>query len=233
MTGLQSIGGVCRRLRKWDIKRKWGRLHITSPDPEYQHKLAQVQQARQAAREEPEQVSVLYADEFTFYRQPCLGRVYHAQGQRQPTAPYLARANTKRRIVSALDVATGQVSSRTGSVIGVQELCRFVAQLRQRYGSERRLVLIWDNWPIHKHARVEQAAREQRVEVLYVPTYAPWTNPIEKFWNKLKDKTLRMHRLSEAWERLKSLVEAFLEEHDAPRPDLLRQVGLEPNRLPI
>jgi len=48
------------------------------------------------------------------------------------------------------------------------------------------LTIAWDNWPIHKHVQVEAVAAEQRITLLYVPTYAPWTNPIEKLWRWLK-----------------------------------------------
>jgi transposase len=226
LPGIKTIAGASRRLKKWRIRRKRGRLHLTSPDPQYQEKLARIQAVLEEMRQDPGGVSVLYSDEFTFYRQPCLAQVWHEQGKGQPTAPYRGRANTKRRIVSTLDVLTGQVLSRTGSVIGVKELCRFLAQVRQHYGPERRLVLVWDNWPIHYHPELVAAAQQQRIELLCVPTYAPWTNPIEKFWNKLKETVLRMHRLSEQWELLRERVESFLAEHERPRPDLLRYVGL-------
>ena len=96
MQGIKSIGGVCRRLKRWRIAGKQGRLHTTSPDPEYQAKITQVEEVRAAARsvalratseQQPERVSMLYGEAFTFYGQPCLGRVYHQQGQRQPSAP--------------------------------------------------------------------------------------------------------------------------------------------------
>jgi putative transposase len=232
LQGLKTIGGVCRRLHKWRIARKQSRLHLTSPDPEYQHKMEQIEQARCLARQFPEQVSLFYADEITFYRQPCLGATYYEQGFQQPTAPYPGRANTKRRIVGALDVTTGQVHAHSASVIGVKALAKFLCQVRQSLGPQRRVIVVWDNWPVHKHPAVAQAAQEQRIELLYVPTYAPWTNPIEKFWKKFKAQVLRNHRLSEHWEQLREQVEQFLQEHQCPRPDLLRYVGLTPELLP-
>ena len=166
----------------------------------------------------------------TFYRQPTLGVAFHERGLPQPTVSYTGRANTKRRIVSVLDVATGQVISRTRKVIGVSALVAFLASLRKRYdslhGSGHRVVLIWDNWPVHYPPRVVEAASKQCIELRYVPTYAPWTNPIEKFWDKLKDDLLRLHRLSQDWPALCARVEAFLGDHDQQRPDLLRRVGL-------
>jgi transposase len=57
---------------------------------------------------------------------------------------------------------------------------------------------------------------------LYLPTYAPWTNPIEKLWRKLKEEILAMHRLSQHWDALKEQVHSFLKSYDREAPDLLR-----------
>lgn len=231
VASLTTLSGVCRRLKKWRIGQKEGRLHITSPDPLYQEKQEKIQAALVVARQAAAQVSLLFADELTFYRQPCLGKAYHEQGTKQPTAPYTGRANTKRRVVGALDAVTGRVVSATGSVMGVKGLCRFLAQVRQVYGPKRRLMLVWDNWPIHKHPEVEQAAKQHKIELLYTPTYAPWTNPMEKLWRKLKQNVLRLHRLSQEWDALQARVQTFLCEHNKPRPDLLRYVGLQPHGM--
>ena len=222
LAGLRTLGGICRRLEKWQIGTRRARLHLTSPDPLFADKQQVIATLLRERASRPEALSVLYGDEFTFYRQPTLGRAYHEAGKRQPTVPYTGRANTKRRVVSALDVDSGQVISLTRKVVGIKALCQFFALLRERYnarfGPEHRLVLIWDNWPVHYHEDVVRAAREHRIELLYVPTYAPWTNPIEKFWDKLKDEVLRLHRLSQDWSALCQRVEAFLSAHDAERP---------------
>lgn len=225
---LKSDGGVSRRLKKWKIGRKRGRLHLLSPDPEFESKQEANAAALALAREQPEAVTLLFGDELTFYRQPQLGRVWFEAGLQQPTAPFVGRANTRRRIVSALDACTGQVYSDSASEMGIRGLCRFLRHLRERLGPHRRIMLVWDNWPVHYHEEVLGVAAQQRIELLHTPTYAPWTNPIEKFWNRLKEQVpLRMHRLSQEWGALREKVEGFLKEHDAPCPDLLRHVGLE------
>ena len=232
LSRLKTMGGVYRRLVKWRIGRKQARLHLVSPDPAFADKQEAIATIRTAREQTPDALSVLYADEFTFYRQPTLGSAYHEAGKGQPPVPYTGRANTKRRIVSTLDVATGQVLSLSRKVIGVSALVQFLATVRERYtarfGPAHRLVLIWDNWPVHYHPLVVEAAQQNRIELLYVPTYAPWTNPIEKFWDKLNDEVLRLHRLNQEWTVLCQRVEAFLADHDRERPDLLRRVGLAP-----
>ncbi len=228
---LKSTSGLWRRLRAWKIGLKVGRLHLSSPDPAYAEKLCLIEQARARAQAQPQQRRVLYADELTFYRRPAPGRTWHEQGSggaAQPTADSAPGANTKRRIVAALDTTDGQVVWMSRSCIGIKPLCAFLRHLRRSYGASMELTLVWDNWPIHLHEQVRQTAREERIELLYTPTYAPWTNPIEKLWDELKDDVLRLHRLSHQWGRLRKKVERYLFDLQKPNPDLLRRVGLAP-----
>lgn len=228
-TDLKSISGVWRRLRRMDIAWKEGRIHLTSPDPQFNEKLAAIRAIREAAAGAPDQIRVLYADEASYYRLPHRGRTYgerRSGGNAQPTAPHKAGANTRRRIVGALDVHDGQVLSDSGSVIGVKALCRFLRKIRRHYGPEMRLVLIWDNWPPHYHAEVLRVAAAERIELLNTPTYSPWCNPIEKLWKKLRHDVLRLHQKSAAWKELRHAVETFLLDLVRVNPELLRYVGL-------
>lgn len=229
LAALSTHSGVWQRLKRWRIRWKRGRLHVTSPDPLYGPKMAAIDAAVAVARSQGDQVSVLYADETTCHRQPFVGNAWHEQGsdgEHQPTADLSHKANSVRRVVGTLDVVTGRVLYRANSKIGVWQLCAFLKQVRKAYGPHRRLIVVWDNWPIHAYDNVLQAAREQRIELLFLPTYAPWTNPIEKVWRKLKQEVLCMHKLSQDWQLLKEQVHTFLKNYDRPAPDLLRYVGL-------
>jgi transposase len=220
---------VWRRLRKWKISWKCGRIHLVSPDPEYESKVAAIRAIRSAAEESHERLRVLYSDEASFYRLPHGGRTYAASGgggKTQPTATHAPGANTRRRMIGALDIHDGCVLSRTGSVIGVKEISRFLRQIRRHYGPDVRLVLIWDNWPVHYHPEVLSVAKEQSIELLYIPTYAPWCNPIEKLWKKLRREVLCLHDRSGAWKQLRAAVEKYLDELCRSNPDLLRYTGL-------
>lgn len=229
LKGLTTPSGVYRRFRRWRIRWKRGREHVTSPDPDYQVKMRVIADALTLARSHPEEVSVLYSDETTCYRQPSVGFAWHEQGpdgKHQPRAELAHKCNSIRRIVGTLDALTGRVLYRANSRIGVSQLCAFLKQVRKAYGSQRRLLLIWDNWPIHAYDNVVRTAKEQKIELLFLPTYAPWTNPIEKVWRKLKQEILCMHKLSQEWDRLKEAVHTFLKNYDRPAPDLLQYVGL-------
>lgn len=231
LASLETDSGAWRRLRSWAIAWKCGRIHLTSPDPEYESKLAAIRAIRAAAYETPETLRVLYSDEASFYRLPHAGRSYGARkrgGSSQPTAAHTPGANTRRRMVGTLDILDGCVLSQTGSVIGVKQLCKFLRRIRRHYGPDVRLVLIWDNWPVHYHPDVLRVAQAEQIELLNTPTYAPWCNPIEKLWKKLRHEVLRLHDRSGAWKQLRTKVESYLDDLCRSNPELLRYTGLAP-----
>jgi putative transposase len=219
-----TLAGIAKALHRLKIRRKRGRLSVTSPDPAYRVKLALIGQAIQQARRHPERIVLVYGDEYSLYRQPTLGDLYQARGS-EPRARLSQRANTRHRYVGFLEWRRGEVTWTDGFKAGVAVLCRGLAQLRGRYPVQR-LFLVWDNWPVHQHPTVLSRASELGVEILWLPTYAPWTNPIEKLWRKLVEDLLRHHRLADRFDALRQQVEAFLDHFATGPPTLLRYVGL-------
>ena len=58
-----------------------------------------------------------------------------------------------------------------------QRRAAFYQVIRHHYSKAQVIYLIQDNWPIHFYPQVEQAAAEAGVEMVRLPTYAPWLNP--------------------------------------------------------
>jgi transposase len=222
-----SRSGLSRALKRLHVSRQRGRLAVHSPDAAYAHKLAWVARACALARQPDSEVVVLYGDEFSLYRQPTLAATYAPQ-RRAPVARRSHRANTRHRISGALDLVTGQVTWLARSVMGVVNLKRFLVKVRVAYPGQR-VILIWDNWPVHQHAEVLAAASASGIELLWLPTYAPWTNPIEKLWRWLKQDLLHHHRRADQWRELQAQVWAWLDQFAGPSPALLRYVGLLPD----
>lgn len=222
-----SLPGLSKALRRLSVRRGRGRLKLHSPDLAYRAKLAWISRALALLEESPGGVRLFYADEFSLYRQPSLGLVYWPSGE-EPAARLSLKANTRYRIAACLEASSGRVLYRGGSKAGVDLLCRLLESLREGCPTER-IFLVWDNWPVHQHPRVLQRAAELAIEVLWLPTYAPWTNPIEKLWRMLKQELLHHHRLADRWEELKARVRAFLQGFSTGSPDLLRYVGLLPD----
>src|SRR5262249_20804295 len=165
--------------------------------------------------------------EYTLERQPKLGPTWAGPGP-EPRAKLVAGANYRYRYGGALDVVRGKVTWDAAFVMGVRNLRLFLRALRRAYPTQA-LFLIWDNWPTHLHPDVLEQAGALGIQLLWLPTYAPWTNPIEKLWRWLIEEKLRHHRRAERWEELKGEVAAFLDGFAEGSTDLLRYVGLLPN----
>jgi transposase len=221
------LPSISRLLRRLKVSRQRGRLSLHSPDLAYQTKLAAIARVARQARDRPEEVVVCYGDEFSLYRQPTLAPAY-APVNEPPQAPLSHRRNDRQRYSGALNLVTGQVTYSSAKVMGRAGLQAFVRQLRAAYPHQR-VILIWDNWPVHRHAVVLAAAIEARIDLLWLPTYAPWTNPIEKLWRWLKQTLLHHHRLADHWDQLKQQVSAFLDRFAHGSSELLRYVGLLPD----
>lgn len=217
-------------LHRCGLRYKRGRHYLHSPDPEYQQKRDYSLACVAEARLRPQHVITLYLDEMSYYRQPTLSRAWSEQGAlHQPLASLSYHRNDLRRVVGALDVVTGQVIFEQWPKVGVRRLAAFYQVIRHHYPEAETIHLIQDNWPIHFYPQVQRAASEAEVEMVRLPTYSPWLNPIEKLWRKLRQEVLHLHRLSDDWLSLQQRVREFLDSFAHGSQDLLRYVGLLPN----
>ena len=74
-------------------------------------------------------------------------------------------------------------------------LLALLAELRRTYRSARRIVLIVDNYIIHRSRQtLRWLAQNPKFELLFQPVYHPWVNRIERLWKQLHDTITRNHR---------------------------------------
>lgn len=250
---LSSEGGMCRLLQRLGIVYKRGRLSLHSPDMDYAAKLAYLQSCYQQALQEPQRYIFLYLDETSYYRQPTLERAYEKRGDFQASAPLSHHTNRRWRAIGALNALTGQVLYRQAEKITVAVQTAFYRQIHAAYPEAELIYVAQDNWPNHAHPKVVEPLMVQRspfwphtfanwstaerytqpthplpIQLIFLPTYAPWTNPIEKLWRWLKQQVIHLHPLSDDWAQLKQRVLVFMAQFAFASPDLLRYVGLLP-----
>lgn len=221
-----SLSGIWQAIKRLGVTRKRGRLSVHSPDPEYEAKVFRVRSVRRAAARHPERVSLLYGDEFSLYREPTLAGMYWPAGS-GPVARLPRGSVLRWRVSGAMDAVTGRVVWTSGARMGVDGLVAFLRAVREAY-PDRTLCLAWDNWFVHRHRLVLAEAEALRVRILWLPTYAPWTNPIEKLWRWVRQQVVHHHRLSERWDELIARTSAFLDQFNNGSHDLLRYTGLSP-----
>ena len=65
------------------------------------------------------------------------------------------------------------------------------------------------------------------IQLVPLPTYASWCNPIEKLWRKLRQDHLHLHPWADDLATLRQQVLTFLAQFASGSADLLRYVGLQ------
>lgn len=219
-----SLSGVWSLLQRCGLKLRSAAVQHYSPDPEYVTKVFRLKKALREAARNPRTVAALFMDEFGYTRWPEPARDWSGV---TPIARRSQTNNPQWRTIGAVNVLTGKVSYLDAYIIGRAKVIEFYGQLNLAYRRLDRVYVIQDNWSIHQHPDVLQAlAGYPRLQPVWLPTYAPWLNPIEKLWRWLRQDILKLHRLADAWDELRHRVRTFLDQFTNGSIELLHYVGL-------
>lgn len=121
--------------------------------------------------------------------QPVVRRTWAPRGQ----TPIIREWDRHDRlsVVSALTVAPGRRrfglywKSQRRNICG-EDLVPFLRELRRHL--RRGIILIWDRWSVHKSRTVRQYLERhaKKIDLEWLPAYAPDLNPDEQVWNHTK-----------------------------------------------
>jgi hypothetical protein len=168
-----------------------------------------------------------FADELDIHLLPKVGYQWMPKGETLEVVT--PGKNEKRYLAAALDHLTGRVVSCVGgrkTAALFLELLRAVDVAYPATGA-RRLYLVVDNYGIHKAKVVAQwLALHPRIELLFLPSYCPKANPIERVFWEVHDKCTRNHRRKRI-SRLVRDVEQHLEVN-GPWPYKLSEIYYTP-----
>jgi transposase len=252
---LGSRPGLSQLLARLALSWKGARLHLRSPDRDYDAKRALIRQLGLQVKQTSGRLALVYLDEFTLHRQPSRANAWGERGADDPRAELSYRSDTVTRIVATLDQQDGRVTYRRVQKVGTDALVTLYRRLVRTYPQAERIYVVQDNWPIHSHPEVLVALEPQEnpwpwhrpsnwptapsehaqakygklhlpIQLVMLPTYASWLNPIEKLWRKLKADLLHLHRLADRLDELRQEVDRFLDQFANGSLDLLRYVGL-------
>jgi transposase len=139
-----------------------------------------------AIRAKAEGAVIHWGDETGISNQAVYGRSFAPQGQ----TPVLRRPAT-RRTLSMISAVTNRGALRFMLYEGALNAGLFLAFLQRLVrSSQGKVFLIVDNLRVHKAAKVQAWVAEhcERIELFYLPAYAPDHNPDEYLNNDLKQK---------------------------------------------
>jgi len=223
-----SLSGVWRLLQRYKLKLRTAQVQQYSPDPDYEQKEAHLLECLRKTAHNPKKRLFLFLDEMGYYCWPETTKVW---AEAAPGVPPLAdRQQAKQqqwRLIGVLNALTGQVDYLDNYIVGRAKVIEMYQLIVHRYPDFDQIFVAQDNWSIHTHPDVTQALQSlPQIEPVWLPTYSPWLNPIEKLWRWLRQDVLKMHRLAAHWALLRQKVNTFLDQFSSGSQDLLHYVGL-------
>jgi hypothetical protein len=224
----QTLSGVWRVLDRYELRLRSAQVQHYSPDPDYLSKEAYLHQCLRDATLSPEEIVFLFLDEMGYHRWPAPAPIWTpAAPDPPPVAPRGETNNRQWRLIGTLNALTGRVDYLDGYIVGRHKVIAMYHRVAEAYAGTQRIYVAQDNWSIHKHPDVVTALADlPQIEPVWLPTYAPWLNPIEKLWRWLRQDVLKMHRLANDWDELQRRVKSFLNQFATGSQDLLHYVGL-------
>ena len=218
-----TLSGVWRVLHACGLGVHASCARLFSPDPDYRRKVRRLHRCLRDAARHPDTVVALFLDEFGYQRWPEVAPTWGLEA----AVAQRAGNNQQWRTIGALNAVTGQVNYLDGYIVGRQQVGKFYTQLARAYPTVDLLYVIQDNWNIHTHPDVLAALeRYPRIKPVWLPTYAPWLNPIEKLWRKFRQELLHLHRFADAWDQFRQRCRAFFAQFSLGSQALLQYVGL-------
>jgi putative transposase len=183
-----------RRLRAAGLVWRRPRPVLGPKDRAYAVKLGRI---RALLRSLPANEVAVFMDEVDINTNPKIGSMWMLKGrQAEVVTP---GNNEKRYLAGSLDWRSGRLTLTEGKPHQGRNTALFLAHLddlRRRYRCYQVIHVICDNAKSHHARRVREylATHEGRVQVHYLPAYAPQTNPIERVWWHLHEEVTRNHR---------------------------------------
>jgi len=177
---LHEMGYVWKRAR-----------HVAKDDdPERARKLARI---RSVFEQLGASEAMLFADELDIHLLPKIGYQWMLKGTQ--TEVMTPGSNKKMFLAGALDIITGKVLYTVGCRKNRFLFIELLNRIDRTYKRFDRIYVVIDNYKIHKAKDVQKwFDAHSRFEPLWLPTYCPRANPIERAFGDVHDKCTRNHK---------------------------------------
>jgi transposase len=196
-------------MRRWlhEIGWVWKRAKLVAKDdgPQRVERLARIRFLYEQLRLWE---ALVFADELDLHLLPKVGYAWMPKGTQVEVMP--PGTTAKHYLAGALDVATGTVHHALGPRKTKALFRELLQRLDEAYAApyDKRISVVVDNYKIHKAKAVEQwLAKHPRFELLFLPTYGPRANPIERVFGDVHDLCTRHHTRKRLRELVADVVE--------------------------
>ena len=207
-TGLRLSGETIRRgLHRLGLVWRRPRPVVGPVDPQHAEKFQRIQRLLQSL---PSSEVAVFQDEVDLNLNPKIGSMWMKKGhQAEVITP---GNNQKCHVAGSLIWGTGTLLvSRPRWRRNTVQFLAHLDDLRFRLRSYRKIHVICDNAKFHDSQAVKAYLRQwgHRMEIHFLPKYAPQTNPIERVWWHLHETITRNHRCQTLEELIDQAYEWF------------------------
>jgi transposase len=196
---LQAKRGItvsAETVRRWlhEVGWVWKRAKLVAKDddPQRVNHLARIRWVFEQLKSSE---AIVFADELDIHLLPKVGCAWMPKGtQVEVMTP---GQNAKHYLAGALDPTTGILHYCLGARKTNALFRDLLGHLEVNYPADRysRVYVVVDNYKIHKAKAVEHwLAAHPRVQLLFLPTYCPRANPIERAFGDVHDCCTRNHQ---------------------------------------
>jgi putative transposase len=183
-------------VRRWLHEMGWvwkrAKLRAKDNDPQRVERLARIRwHTEQLQADEV----LVFADELDIQLLPKVGAAWMPKGSQEEVMT--PGQNEKHYLAGALNLATGKILYGLGPRKTNALFRDLLTLLDHTYPARgvRRIYVVVDNYKIHKAQAVNQwLATHPRFALLWLPTYCPRANPIERAFGDVHDKCTRNHK---------------------------------------
>jgi hypothetical protein len=205
---LQAKPGIevsAETVRRWlhEIGWVWKRAKLVAKDDD-PHRSTRLARIRFQHEHLGKHEVMVFADARDIHLLPKVGAAWMPQGTQDKIMT--PGTNEKCYLAGALELATGKVRYGRGPRNNNGLFRALLTLLAHTYpaSSVRRISVVVDNYRMHKAKAAEQwIASHPRFALLWLPTYCPRANPIERVFGDVHDKCPRNHKRK----RLRDLVQ--------------------------
>jgi transposase len=161
--------------------------HAADPDKQAEQEAFKTQklEPRLAEAKEGKRV-VLFMDAAHFVMMACLSKVWCF------IRLFIASPSGRQRfnVLGAIDAVTKEIITITNETyINAESVCLLLTKISAHYPSKL-ITLVLDNARYQKCELVFQHAASLNIELLYLPSYSPNLNLIERFWRYVRKECL-------------------------------------------
>ncbi len=181
-----------RTLHQLGYAWKRARHAARDDDPDRVSKLARI---RHLCETLPRNAALFFADELDIHLLPKLGYEWMLKGtQREVMTP---GTNQKNYLAGALNHVTGKLLYAVGERKNRWLFIELLKALDRACPAQKfaRVYVVVDNYRIHTAKAVQEwLGHHPRFEVVFLPSYCPRANPIERAFGDVHDKCTRNHK---------------------------------------